>query len=293
MAVFGTLLVAMVTPFNKDMSVDIAGARELSRHLVDNGCDGLVLAGSTGESPTLTAAEKISLFEAVVEEVGGRAAVIAGTGGYSTAQSIELTRDAERVGVDGIMLVTPYYNKPPQRALVEHFSAIAAATALPIMLYNIPSRSARNIEPDTVAALSRVKNIVAIKEASGDMVQVSRIRAMTTSDFAIYSGNDSDTLPILAIGGIGVISVAGHLVPGMIREMIEAYESGHSTRAKDLHIRLMPLFDALFVDTNPIPVKYAAGLMGLPSGPLRLPLVQIEDEAARRVREAMNDLGLI
>lgn len=293
MAVFGTLLVAMVTPFNKDMSLDIAGARELARHLVDNGCDGLVLAGSTGESPTLTSAEKISLFEAVVEEVGGKAAVIAGTGGYSTAQSIELTRDAERVGVDGIMLVTPYYNKPPQRALVEHFSAIAAATALPVILYNIPSRSARNIEPDTVAALSRVKNIVAIKEASGDMVQVSRIRALAASNFAIYSGNDTDTLPILSIGGIGVISVAGHLIPGMIKDMIEAYKSGHNTRAKDLHIRMMPLFDALFADTNPIPVKYAVSLMGLPAGPLRLPLVQVQDETARRVREAMSGLGLI
>jgi 4-hydroxy-tetrahydrodipicolinate synthase len=293
MAVFGTLLVAMITPFNKDMSVDIVGARELARHLVDNGCDGLVVSGSTGESPTLTAQEKMSLFEAVVEEVGGRAAVVAGTGGYNTAQSIELTRDAERVGVDGIMLVTPYYNKPPQRALVEHFTAIAAATALPIVLYNIPSRSARNIEPDTVAALSRVKNIVAIKEASGDTVQVSRIRAVTTSDFAIYSGNDTDTLPILAIGGVGVISVAGHLVAGMIKDMIEAYRSGHVTRAKDLHIKMMPLFDALFADTNPIPVKYAVGLLGLPAGPLRLPLVQIEDGTARRVREAMSDLGLI
>jgi len=290
---FGKLLVAMVTPFNKDMSLDITGAKELARQLVDNGCDGLVVAGSTGESPTLTFDEKIALFEAVVEEVGGRASVIAGTGGYCTAQSIELTRSAEKVGVDGIMLVTPYYNKPPQRALIEHFSAIAAATSLPIMLYNVPSRTACNMKPETVAELSRIKNIVAIKEASGDITQISWIRAMTGSDFVIYSGNDGDTLPVLAVGGKGVVSVAANLVPGMIKEMIEAFESGHTSKARDLHLKLLPLVAALFVEPNPIPVKYALNQLGLPSGPPRLPLVEISNDAARKVREALSELGLL
>lgn len=293
MAEFGTLLVAMVTPLNKDMSIDTAGARELARRLVDDGCDGLVVSGSTGESPTLTVSEKVALFEAVVEEVGGRAAVVAGTGGYCTAQSIELTRSAERVGVDGIMLVTPYYNKPPQRALVEHFTAIASATTLPTILYNVPSRTACNMRPETVAELSRIRNIVAIKEASGDITQISWIRAMTNSDFVVYSGNDADTLPVLAVGGRGVISVAGNLVPGMMKAMIECYESGNTSKARDFHLKLLPLFEALFVESNPIPVKYALNLLGLPAGPLRLPLVEISDEAARKVRDALGGLGLI
>lgn len=293
MADFGALLVAMVTPMNKDMSVDIAGARELARWLVDDGCDGLVVSGSTGESSALTDSEKVALFEAVVEEVGGKAAVIAGTGTYCTAQSIELTRSAERVGVDGIMLVTPYYNKPPQRALVEHFSSIAASTSLPVILYNVPSRTACNMAPETVAELSRIKNIAGIKEASGDMTQVSWIRAMTSSDFAIYSGNDADTLPVLALGGRGVISVAGNLVSRTMKAMIESFEAGNTPKARDLHLKLLPLFEALFVESNPIPVKYAMSLLGMPAGPLRLPLVEISDAAAKEVRDALSGLGLI
>ncbi|HOB91046.1 MAG: 4-hydroxy-tetrahydrodipicolinate synthase [Bacillota bacterium] len=293
MADFGALLVAMVTPMNKDMSVDIAGARELARRLVDDGCDGLVVSGSTGESSALTDSEKVALFEAVVEEVGGKAAVIAGTGTYCTAQSIELTRSAERVGVDGIMLVTPYYNKPPQRALVEHFSSIAASTSLPVILYNVPSRTACNMAPETVAELSRIKNIAGIKEASGDMTQVSWIRAMTSSDFAIYSGNDADTLPVLALGGRGVISVAGNLVSRTMKAMIESFEAGNTPKARDLHLKLLPLFEALFVESNPIPVKYAMSLLGMPAGPLRLPLVEISDAAAKEVRDALSGLGLI
>lgn len=293
MADFGALLVAMVTPMNKDMSVDIAGARELARRLVDDGCDGLVVSGSTGESSALTDSEKVALFEAVVEEVGGKAAVIAGTGTYCTAQSIELTRSAERVGVDGIMLVTPYYNKPPQRALVEHFSSIAASTSLPVILYNVPSRTVCNMAPETVAELSRIKNIAGIKEASGDMTQVSWIRAMTSSDFAIYSGNDADTLPVLALGGRGVISVAGNLVSRTMKAMIESFEAGNTPKARDLHLKLLPLFEALFVESNPIPVKYAMSLLGMPAGPLRLPLVEISDAAAKEVRDALSGLGLI
>ena len=293
MADFGALLVAMVTPMNKDMSVDIAGARELARRLVDDGCDGLVVSGSTGESSALTDSEKVALFEAVVEEVGGKAAVIAGTGTYCTAQSIELARSAERVGVDGIMLVTPYYNKPPQRALVEHFSSIAASTSLPVILYNVPSRTACNMAPETVAELSRIKNIAGIKEASGDMTQVSWIRAMTSSDFAIYSGNDADTLPVLALGGRGVISVAGNLVSRTMKAMIESFEAGNTPKARDLHLKLLPLFEALFVESNPIPVKYAMSLLGMPAGPLRLPLVEISDAAAKEVRDALSGLGLI
>lgn len=293
MADFGALLVAMVTPMNKDMSVDIAGARELARRLVDDGCDGLVVSGSTGESSALTDSEKVALFEAVVEEVGGKAAVIAGTGTYCTAQSIELTRSAERVGVDGIMLVTPYYNKPPQRALVEHFSSIAASTSLPVILYNVPSRTACNMAPETVAELSRIKNIAGIKEASGDMTQVSWIRAMTSSDFAIYSGNDADTLPVLTLGGRGVISVAGNLVSRTMKAMIESFEAGNTPKARDLHLKLLPLFEALFVESNPIPVKYAMSLLGMPAGPLRLPLVEISDAAAKEVRDALSGLGLI
>ena len=289
----GRLLVAMVTPMNKDLSVDYKGARELARYLVDQGCDGLVISGTTGESPTLASDEKVKLFEAIVEEIGGSATVVAGTGSYSTAESIKLTKAADDAGVDGIMLVAPYYNKPPQRGLVQHFTAIAEETKLPIIVYNVPSRTSVNIDPPTIAELAKVENIVAVKEASCNMEQVSRISMSTPESFLVYSGQDSYTLPIMAVGGYGVISVAGHVAPAMMKQMIEAFLDGEVTRASRLHLKLMPLCDALFADTSPIPVKYALSLMGLPSGGLRPPLCDISHDVGETVRDVLSRLGVM
>src|SRR5690554_2188056 len=208
---FGELLTAMVTPFNEKLELDLEKARNLANYLVDNGSDGLVVLGTTGESPTLTYDEKMKLLETVVDEVGDRATILAGTGSYSTAESIRLTEEAEKIGVDGIMLVTPYYNKPPQSGLYHHFKAIAERTSLPIMLYNIPGRTARNIEVETMLELAKIDNIIAVKEASGDLNQVSALTRLLPDDFLVYSGDDSLTLPVLSVGGTGVVSVAGHL----------------------------------------------------------------------------------
>ncbi|MBC7345164.1 MAG: 4-hydroxy-tetrahydrodipicolinate synthase, partial [Clostridia bacterium] len=252
---FGRVITAMVTPFREDMSLDLEAARRLAAHLATTGSDGIVVAGTTGESPVLSREEKVELFRAVKDAVGGRVKVIAGTGSNDTRGSIELTREAERVGVDGVMLVVPYYNRPSQQGLYEHFRAIATSTSLPVMLYNVPSRTGRNLEPDTVVRLSELTNVVALKEAAGDMDQVSKLKASLKREFVIYSGDDSLTLPMLALGCRGVVSVASHLVGTRIKDMILAYEQGDGGRALDIHLSLFPLFKALFVTTNPVPVK--------------------------------------
>lgn len=293
MTPFGEVLTAMVTPMTKDGEVDYDKARELSRYLVDHGSDGLVVAGTTGESPTLTADEKVKLFEAVVEAVGGRAKVIAGTGSYDTRESAALTRRAESLGVDGVMLVVPYYNRPPQEGLYRHFRTIAESTRLPVMLYNVPSRTGRNLEPETVARLAQVPNIVAIKEAAGDMEQVTRIRQTTPESFAIYSGEDSLTLPMLTLGAVGVVSVASHLIGEDIKAMIRAHKAGDVAKALELHQRMMPVFKALFVTTNPIPVKWAMSLIGMDMGPVRLPLVGPAEAEKARIEEALRRYGLL
>ncbi|MCG9967744.1 4-hydroxy-tetrahydrodipicolinate synthase [Pelotomaculum terephthalicicum JT] len=272
---FGRMITAMVTPFNDDLTINFDQAKKLASYLVQTGSDGLVVAGTTGESPTLNTDEKVGLFKAIVEEVGGKAAVIAGTGSYSTADSIALTQAAQNAGVDGVMLVAPYYNKPPQEGLFQHFKAIAESTDLPIILYNIPGRTSVNMLPDTVARLAQISNIVAIKESSGSMDQVSELKRSLPDCVAIYSGDDSLTLPILALGGKGVISVASHLIGMRIKEMINAYHSGNTNLATKIHLELLPVFKGLFITTSPAPVKAALGIIGWQVGGLRLPLVEI------------------
>jgi len=287
------LIAAMITPFKSDLSVDYEGAQKLALNLLEAGNEGLVVTGTTGESPTLSKQEKLDLYKAVKDAVGNKGWVIAGTGSNSTADSISLTEGAQKAGVDGIMAVTPYYNKPNQEGLYRHFTAIAGATSLPVILYNVPGRTGLNMLPETVAKLAETENIIAVKEASGIMDQVSAIKTMTSRDFLIYSGDDSLTLPILAIGGYGVISVASHVVAREMNRMIYAYVDGRIEEACQMHLRLFPVFKALFVTTNPIPVKKAVSLLGLPAGSPRLPLVEASPAETAKIREAMEALKLI
>ncbi|MDD4237176.1 MAG: 4-hydroxy-tetrahydrodipicolinate synthase [Desulfotomaculaceae bacterium] len=289
---FGRVLTAMVTPFHKDLSINLNQARKLAQHLVASGSDGLVIAGTTGESPTLTKDEKVELYRAVVEEVGGKGVVLAGTGSNSTADSIVLTRAAEKVGVDGVMLVVPYYNKPSQEGIYQHFKTLAENTDLPVMIYNIPSRTAINLLPATVARLAEINNIVAIKEASGSMDQVSELRRLLPDNFAIYCGDDSLTLPMLALGGKGVISVASHLVGDRLQELVNAFTSGNTTLANEIHLELFPLFKGLFIATNPVPVKTALSLKGWEIGATRLPLVEATSTEKAAIKELLENHNL-
>lgn len=274
---FGRLLTAMVTPFHQDGSVNYNEAAKLARYLVKNGSDGLVVAGSTGEAATMTKEEKLELFRVVLNEVGKEATVIAGTGSNDTAASIAMTQEAEKIGVHGAMVVGPYYNKPPQEGFYRHFKAIAENTALPLVVYNVPGRTASNILPSTVIRLAEIPNIVAVKEASGSLEQFAEIIRSVPDDFMVYSGDDSLTLPSLAIGSHGIISVAAHVVGAQMKRMIEAYLAGNVGEAKELHLKLMPIFKGLFITTNPIPVKMAVNLQGISAGPVRLPLVDANE----------------
>lgn len=293
MAPFGEVLTAMATPMRQDGAVDFEKARALAEFLVKNGSDGLVVCGTTGESPTLSAEEKLELTEVVIQAVGDRAKVIVGTGSYNTHESVELTRRASSLDVDGVMAVVPYYNKPPQEGLYRHFRAIAEATTLPVMLYNVPTRTSRNLEPETVARLSKLPNVVAVKEAAGDMEQVTHIRRSTDERFAVYSGEDSLTLPMLSLGAVGVVSVASHVVGKDIKRMIQAFAAGDVREARLQHERLMPIFKVLFVTTNPIPVKWAMGLLGLDLGPFRAPLVAPTPSERAQIEEALRRYGVI
>lgn len=290
---FGRVLTAMVTPFNDDFSVNYEEAKKIANYLVDNGSDGIVVAGTTGESPTLSKEEKIKLFSVVYEAVGQRAKIIAGTGSNSTADTIALTKEAKKIGVHGVMLVVPYYNKPPQKALYAHFKTVAESTKLPIILYNVPGRTASEILPATVVELAKIENIVAIKEASGKLDNVSEIRRLAGDNITIYSGDDSLTLPILALGGKGIISVASHLVGNAIQEMIEAFVANNTVKAAEIHLQIFPLIKALFITSNPIPVKAAMQLKGFATGSLRLPLLPPEDKEVELIKKAMMDLGLL
>ncbi len=291
---YGRVIPAMVTPFNRDGSVDLGRARALARYLVEEmRCDGILVGGTTAESPVLDDDEKEALFRTVVDAVGDRVFVWAGTGTNDTRASIAMTRRAEEAGADGVMLVTPYYNKPPQEGLYQHFRAVAESTRLPVMLYNVPGRTAANINPETVVRLAAIDNVVAIKEASGSLDQVSQIRARVPEDFVIYSGDDSLTLPILAVGGHGVVSVAAHVVGDRMVEMVEAFTRGDVAEARRIHLELMPLFKALFVTTNPIPVKCALRLVGFDVGDYRLPLVPPAPAEEEAVRSALGALGLL
>lgn len=292
MASFGRVITAMVTPMDRTLAVDYDRAAALAKRLVERGSDGLVVCGTTGESPTLTDEEKVRLFHTIREAVGRRAAVIAGTGTYNTAHSIHLTTEAERAGCDGVLLVNPYYNKPSQEGLYQHFKAIAESTRLAVMLYNIQGRTSVNCEPATVARLAQIPNIVAIKEASGSLDQMSQIRKVTPPEFLLYSGDDSLTLPLLAVGGHGVVSVASHLAGREIREMIEAFVAGDVRGATAMHLRLWPLFKVLFITTNPVPVKAALALAGFDAGSLRLPLVEATPKERDQIAAVLKDLAL-
>jgi len=290
---FGRVLTAMVTPFNKDMSVNFEQVKKLARHLVQSGSDGLVVAGTTGESPALSRDEKVELFRVVVEEVGGDAVVVAGTGSNNTAASVELTQAAEKVGVDAVMLVGPYYNKPSQEGIYQHFKTIATSTNLPVMLYNVPGRTAVNILPQTVSRLAEIENIVAIKEASGSLDQVSELRRLLPDHFAIYSGDDSLTLPIMSLGGKGVVSVASHIVGTKIQEMVNAFTSGNITMATKIHCSLYPVFKGMFVTSNPVPVKAALNMLGWKVGIPRLPLVEASKAEKDAIKKVLSEAQLL
>ena len=289
---FGSVVTAMVTPFREDHAVDLDGAQDLAAYLVDHGSDALVVAGSTGESPTLTNHEKAELFRAVGEAVRGRAKLICGTGTYSTAETLELTQAAEDAGADGLLVVTPYYNKPPQRGLIAHFERIAAATELPIIVYNIPGRTATRLEHETLLKLAEHPNIVAVKDSTGDFKGISRLVA-EIPDFEVYSGDDWATFGYVCLGAVGVVSVASHLVGPQIRQMIELIDTGDIAAARKIHESLSPLFNALFITSNPIPVKAAMELLGRKVGAPRLPLVPATAEERERVRKALEDAGLL
>ncbi|WP_221564452.1 4-hydroxy-tetrahydrodipicolinate synthase [Alkalihalobacillus sp. TS-13] len=286
---FGKVLTAMVTPFDHKGNIDFTRTTKLVEYLIKNGSDGLVLAGTTGESPTLTKEEKVALFKHVVKVVGKRIPVIAGTGSNNTHASIELTKQAEEAGVDGIMLVSPYYNKPNQQGLYLHFKTIAESTSLPIMLYNIPGRSVINMSVDTIVRLSEIENIVCVKEASGDLDQITEIISKTSDDFALYSGDDGLTLPVMAIGGNGIVSVASHVIGNDMQKMIAAFQSGNSKEAATLHGKLLPIMKEMFAAPSPTPVKTALQISGVDVGGVRLPLVPLSEQERVRLTSLLNN----
>jgi 4-hydroxy-tetrahydrodipicolinate synthase len=291
---FGRVITAMVTPFADDGSVNYEVAEKLAVHLVENGSDGLVLCGTTGESPTLSWSEEYELFKVVKQAVGSKAKILAGTGSNSTSEAIAATTKAAKLDLDGSLQVVPYYNKPPQAGLYQHFKAIAAACPdLPIMLYNVPGRTSCNLEPATVANLAKINNIVAIKEASGNLEQACQIRCLTDPDFAIYSGEDALTLPLLTVGSVGVVSVASHLVGKQMQSMIEAFVEGDNLQATAIQMQLFPLFKALFMTTNPIPVKTALNLQGWNVGKLRPPLCELQLDLLEYLETVLNQLNLV
>ncbi len=285
----GRLLTAMVTPFDEQGEVDYQQAKRLALALLKSGSDGVVISGTTGESPVLFREEKLRLFAEVKSALGNQGAVMAGTGSYNTRESVELTKEAEKTGVDAILLVVPYYNKPTQEGLFQHFKLIAENTALPCILYNVPSRTITSLSAETVIRLSQIDNIVGIKEASGDLEQVAKIIQGTEEDFLVYSGNDGDTLPILALGGYGVISVASHLVSNQIGKMIQSFLNGEMQEAAQIHRRLLPLINALFTISNPIPIKYALNHIGFPVGKPRLPLTEPDEKSAALIEATLKN----
>ena len=286
---FGKVITAMVTPFDYKGNVDFTKTTQLVNYLIANGTDSIVVSGTTGESPTLSTEEKLALFQHVVKVSDNRAKIIAGTGSNNTYASIELTKKAEKVGVDGLLLVSPYYNKPNQQGLYEHFKAIAESTELPIMLYNIPGRTAVKIDVDTIVKLSAIPNIVALKESTGDIAAATEIIANTDESFHLYSGDDYLTLPMLAIGAKGVVSVAAHIIGNEMQEMIKTFESGETQKAALMHQRLLPVMNGMFIAPNPTPVKTALQMKGIDVGSVRLPLVPLTGEEREKLSEIVND----
>ncbi|QTC43823.1 4-hydroxy-tetrahydrodipicolinate synthase [Bacillus sp. V3] len=280
----------MVTPFDHKGNIDFIKTTQLINYLIDNGSDSLVVAGTTGESPTLTKEEKVALFRHVVKVVDGRIPVVAGTGSNNTHASIELTKKAEEAGVDAIMLVAPYYNKPSQEGLYQHFKVIAGATSLPVMLYNIPGRSSVNIAPETIIKLSEIDNIKAVKEASGDLDAMTEIISNTSEDFALYSGDDGLTLPILSIGGSGIVSVASHIIGNQMQEMVHQFVEGNIASAAKTHQKLLPIMKGLFTSPSPTPVKTALQMKGMDVGSVRLPLIPLSEAERTKLSQLIKSI---
>jgi 4-hydroxy-tetrahydrodipicolinate synthase len=293
MNTFGRILTAMVTPFNDDFSVNYDAAANLAKYLVENGSNGLVVAGSTGESATLSVEEKLKLFVTVLDAVGNKATVIAGTGSNDTMASLKLTQAAEKLGLHGAMLVGPYYNKPPQEGYYQHFKTVADNTDLPLIIYNVPGRTSSNILPGTIARLAELKNVVAVKEASGNLEQVAEIVRTAPKDFMVYSGDDSLTLPILSVGGVGIISVAAHIVGNRMQEMISAFTNNDLAKAQAIQSELLPFFRLMFITTNPIPIKTAVNLIGQNGGSFRLPLIPPTSNELKEIKDGMHRLNLL
>ena len=288
----GEVLTAIVTPFRADGSVDVDAFRDLATHLVDHGSDGLVVAGTTGESPTLSDDEKLELFAAAVDAVGDRATVIAGTGTYDTRHSAHMTARAHDLGVDGFLAVTPYYNKPPQRGLVRHFAEIAAATDKPVVVYNIPSRVIVNIEPATMARIAdEIPNVTAVKQAHDDLDEARFIAQETRLD--LYSGDDPITIDFLGLGGVGVVSVLAHVWGTQIKELIRRFADGDADGARAIHQELAPAYELLKIEVNPIPIKAALGILGHGVGGYRLPMVEPTDDGLERVRDCLVRGGIL
>ncbi len=291
---FGSVLTAMLTPFREDGSVNYEVTEQLAAHLADNGTDSLVVCGTTGESPTLSWDEEYQLFQVVQKAVAGKAKVIAGTGSNCTEEAIAATQKAAKIGLDGSLQVVPYYNKPPQAGLYQHFQAIAKSCPdIPLVLYNVPGRTSQNLQPETVARLAEIDNIVALKESSGNFDQASQLRRLVPPDFAIYSGDDYFTLAMLTLGGAGVVSVASHLVGPQLQQMIQAFEAGKINVATELHLKLFPLFKVLFCTTNPIPLKAAMKLQGWEVGSPRPPLCNLPDELKQELEVVLKELSLL
>lgn len=291
---FGRLITAMVTPFTPDLKLDLPRAAELADHLLSRGSEALVVCGTTGESPTVFYDQKLELFRAVIDAVGDRAPVIANVGDNCTADSVEFAREVAALGVDGVMCVVPYYNKPPQEGMYRHFRAIAEAVDVPVVLYNIPGRCVVNMTAETTLRLARdVENIVAVKEASEDLAQIARIVQGAPEGFEVFSGDDEMTLPMMGVGCTGVISVASHVAGPQMREMVEAHAAGDHTHALALHLRMLPLFKALFMTSNPIMVKDALRQAGFPVGECRLPLVPPTAEQSAELGRVLEHLGLV
>ncbi|WP_206830749.1 4-hydroxy-tetrahydrodipicolinate synthase [Alicyclobacillus fructus] len=290
---FGSLITAMVTPFDATGALDEGRLRRLVDHLIETGTTAVVVCGTTGESPTLGHAEKLRLFDATLRAVDGRIPVIAGTGTNSTKDSIELTLEAARLGVQGVMLVTPYYNRPSQEGLYMHFASIAESTTLPVMLYNVPGRTGVNLQPQTALQLAAIPNVVALKEASGDFSQILRIAAEKPDDFLLYSGDDKFTLPMLAIGAAGVVSVAAHVVGRQIRTMMDLFWQGQVDEAAYWSARLLPIFEAMFMEASPAPVKEALSIIGIDVGSVRSPLVPASKALREHLYTLLNALGVV
>ena len=292
---FGRLLTAMVTPFNADGSVNYEKAADLAEWLINNGSDGLVVAGSTGEAATMSAEEKPELFRVVVNRINKRVPVIAGTGSNNTADSVKMTKMAEAMGVDGALIVGPYYNKPTQEGFYQHFAAVAQSTGLPIIVYNVPGRTASNISPAIVARLAAdFENIVAIKEAAGNVAQVAELYSVLPEEFTIYSGDDGLILPFMSVGATGLISVLSNIGGGILQDVMQAYEDGRVREAAKLNARMVPLANAMFIETNPIPVKAAVTLVtGIDAGQPRLPLTPMEPANKAKMVAVLQEYGLV